>query len=276
MTQNGSTDSDSSKPGKRPDNTSRFGLRWIYAAGGALFLALLLVSIFHPHLTERVKFFTENALSLSVLVIILFQAYIYRRQWDAMRGQLDAMKEQGRVMSAALAQNERAVKAGEAQAVASQASAQAARDSVDTTKEAFYIAERAYIRIQGVKSIRLVAGSSPQIEVWLFNGGKTPAWDISGRTSFTFARELVEDYDFENEPLTPTKGGSTLLAGDRRIIRWRLDDHVVSEAEFDAIQSGALKFMVIGEYRYKDFWGKEQVYSYRGLYDPGRNDLNHY
>src|SRR5438270_10195275 len=81
-------------------------LRWVYIIGAVLLLALLLVSYLHPSMAERVKFFTVNALSLLVLVAIVVQAIIYRRQWtvmedqrSAMKGQLDAIERQAAIMS---------------------------------------------------------------------------------------------------------------------------------------------------------------------------------
>src|SRR6266478_816698 len=77
------------------------GLQWIFIRAFIAFLTLLLVSIFHPSMTERVKFFTVNALSLFVLAAIAVQALIYRkqsdtmeRQWKAMTDQLEAINKQ--------------------------------------------------------------------------------------------------------------------------------------------------------------------------------------
>src|SRR5438094_6873661 len=108
MPQNDQTNQDSNRPNKKNDSSSHAGLWWILIAGGIFLVALLVLNIFLPNLTERVKFFTVNALSLLVVAIIAVQAYIYRRQWgamerslertdkviDKMQGQLEAMKEQ--------------------------------------------------------------------------------------------------------------------------------------------------------------------------------------
>lgn len=70
------------------DSASHAGLWWILILGGLLLAALLFASILLPNLSERVKFFTVNAMSLSVLVAIVVQAYIYRRQWKVMTDSL--------------------------------------------------------------------------------------------------------------------------------------------------------------------------------------------
>jgi hypothetical protein len=73
--------------------TKPSGLRLIIVAGCILTFTLLFISVYLPNLTARVKFFTVNFLSLLVLAAIAVQAYIYKRQWDAMQGQLSVMQE---------------------------------------------------------------------------------------------------------------------------------------------------------------------------------------
>jgi|SRR5712692_7473039 len=89
MPQNDKANGDPSKTDKKDNRTSHAGLWWIVLAGGVLFLVLLFVSVYLPNLTERVKFFTVTALSLLVVVVIAVQAYIYRRQWEAMENQTE-------------------------------------------------------------------------------------------------------------------------------------------------------------------------------------------
>src|SRR5689334_6924184 len=61
--------------------------------GGILFGALLMVSVFAPNMSERIKFFTVNALSLLVLLAIAIQAFIYHQQREVMERQLKATEE---------------------------------------------------------------------------------------------------------------------------------------------------------------------------------------
>lgn len=69
-------------------------LRWTLIVGAVGLLILFIVSVYHPYLTERVKFLVGSILSLFVLLAVIVQAVIYRGQWNAMQGQLQAMKEQ--------------------------------------------------------------------------------------------------------------------------------------------------------------------------------------
>lgn len=60
--------------------------RILWGASGLLIV--LLVFTFTQR-TGRVPFFTQNFLSLVVLVVIAIQAYIYRGQWQAMQDSLE-------------------------------------------------------------------------------------------------------------------------------------------------------------------------------------------
>jgi hypothetical protein len=93
MQENSNAKGDSAKSDKNSKRTPHAWLRWILVAGAILFVALLFGSVFIPNLTERVKFFTANALSLSVLVAIIVQVYIYRRQWQMMERQNDIAQQ---------------------------------------------------------------------------------------------------------------------------------------------------------------------------------------
>jgi hypothetical protein len=168
MPQDNQTGNDSSEANKQEDSiphvtvrAKSFGLRWIIIGGCIATVALLLLSVFLPNLTERVKFFTVNFLSLLVLVIIAVQAYIYKRQWEAMQE--------------SLSQNERAVRASETQAIASQSSAKAAERMIEITQQAYIASERAYIGIREITMGSFSVGQIPTLNVTWYNGGKTPA-----------------------------------------------------------------------------------------------------
>jgi len=65
------------------------GLRWMVLAGGLLEVILALTCIFVPNMSERLKFFTPNALSILVILAIVVQIHIYREQWKVMKGSTD-------------------------------------------------------------------------------------------------------------------------------------------------------------------------------------------
>lgn len=122
----GHAKSDSAKGDKNGNHAPYGDLHRILIAGGFLFAGLLFGSIFIPNLTERVKFFTVNALSLLVFVAIVVQAHIYRRQWEVMKTQEGIL--------------ERQAKAFEAQVVAMQ-------ESMKIAQQTMIYAQRAYLAI---------------------------------------------------------------------------------------------------------------------------------
>lgn len=64
-------------------------LLWVLIGGGIALFGLLLLSIYLPNLTERVKFFTGNFLNLVVSLAVIAQVLIYRNQWHIERARID-------------------------------------------------------------------------------------------------------------------------------------------------------------------------------------------
>lgn len=101
MPENQEANSDTANPQNADKNPSHaahtpqkfvaVGLRRIILATLVGLGILIAVSIFLPNLKERVKFFSENALSLTVLAAIAVQTYINRKQWESMDRQVQIM-----------------------------------------------------------------------------------------------------------------------------------------------------------------------------------------
>lgn len=202
MQENNNPKGDSTKGDENGKRAPHTWLRWIFVAGGVFFVALLIGSIFIPNLTERVKFFTANVLSLSVLVAIIVQAYIYRRQWEMMREQRNTMNDQLAVMRASEDTLKRQADAFEAQVDVMNGQLEAMRrqqdqneraiktaeDGVAVSREAFYIGEAPYFGATkivfrwattmtntGTGAVQHETGQ-PELIITFMNGGKTPAW----------------------------------------------------------------------------------------------------
>jgi hypothetical protein len=156
------------------DHVLPVGLRRIVMFTGIALLILLVVSIFMPNLTERVKFFTANTLNLFLLLAVAVQAYIYRRQWEVMERQGKEIERQ---------------------------SEQAKRHTIDTL--------RAYISIRTV-----VPDLPRQILVEIVNFGQTPAHQVqfAHRVAVRTLREGPDEFSPESfdwgilpsAPLAPT------------------------------------------------------------------------
>jgi hypothetical protein len=120
MPENSNADGESDKT-KKNNNRAQHKVVWAIVAGGIIgVLVILFVSLFFPNLTERTKFFTTNALSALLLDVIIVQAYIYRKQWEAMREQRNTMNDQLSVMRASENTLKRQADAFDAQVAAMQ------------------------------------------------------------------------------------------------------------------------------------------------------------
>ncbi|HXQ72183.1 MAG TPA: hypothetical protein VN844_16930 [Pyrinomonadaceae bacterium] len=91
MPKNTQADSDQHKIDKKTEILDP-GMKRIFAFG-LVVLFLLLIFTFAQE-SGRIPFFTQNFLSLLVLVAIAIQAYIYRRQWEVMERQGNEIERQ--------------------------------------------------------------------------------------------------------------------------------------------------------------------------------------
>lgn len=80
---------DSEEPESGNSNRSPLGdMQGVCVAAIWVFIALLLVSIFWPSLTERTKFFTGNFFNLVIAFAVIAQVLVTRKQWIAMQDSL--------------------------------------------------------------------------------------------------------------------------------------------------------------------------------------------
>lgn len=218
---NSENDADNSDRNNQPAN---YKVVWaITVGGGILVLVILFVSIFWPHLAERTKFFTTNALSALVLVLIAIQSYIYTKQWEAMRGQLEELREQRESFKEQLSVMRNQARAAEEQArvlrslvhstddqlaVMRHSSYQtqtmiehnakavkAAQKQADTAEQAMIHAQRAYVTIPRGNVTTLEDGSQI-FNLELTNDGNTPAnhvfiFELAGYIEHTSPGEAV-------------------------------------------------------------------------------------
>lgn len=229
MPQNEQTSSDPNKADKNDERASHTGLGWIVLAGGILLLVLLFVSVYLPNLTERVKFFTVNALSLFVLVAIVVQAYIYRRQWDAMTEQAEIMRE-----------------------------------NLKETRNMFYMANRAYFGIVGVGLNDFGAGKLPNVVLKILDAGNTPAWKIRMHSRIDFTTEQLSYLTISDEVSTGIEMSPILPAKTDRefTIEAPQGTRPLNEHQVLGVSVGALNMFVRGEVIYEDISGEDQTFPF--------------
>ena len=234
MTQNEQPNGNSHKASNGHNNGGRVRRRrvWIVIFTGVLFayVALVLVSVYHPYLTERVKFGTETGLSLAILIFVIVQAFITNRQWQVMDGQLEAMQAQSALI----------------------------KQQVDLA----VINERAYLRLRSWEAPRF-EGSFLILGARIMNGGRTPAWEVCGHT------RVGVDYEPAPYPLVPSEDEESLLDAQPFLVIGASEDAMlpltplkVRDQQIRLVKDGHMKIFVDGVCRYLDSLGGKQFYTY--------------
>ena len=234
MPQNNQPNGDAQNADNDDDGTRDTWLFWFVLAGAVLFLALLVVSVYLPNLTERVKFFTANALSLLVLVAIVVQVYINRRQWDSMREQADIMRE-----------------------------------NIRETRDMFYMANRAYFGILGVGLNDFEAGKLPTVVLKVLNAGNTPAWRIRMHSRIDFTTKQLTYLTDANRPIAEMSPILPAKTDREFTIEAPAGTPALNQAQVLGVALGAVKLFVRGELIYEDISGDDQVFPFCLEYRKG-------
>lgn len=190
--------------------------------GGIVALVVLLVFSFAQR-AGRISFFTENLLSLLILVVITVQAYIYKRQWQvmerqgkAMQGQLETMNSQADTMKSSLELGQKNV--------------ETARDQMISTLRAYVSATgregagnnfRLTIENTGVTPARNVA-----VRYVLGQGFNAPHFSDAGADDFTYGGLLAPGRDFPLEVHGPelTPEVNQMMGSDPKFRLWFAGD----------------------------------------------------
>ncbi|MEK6408529.1 MAG: hypothetical protein AABN34_16500 [Acidobacteriota bacterium] len=162
MPKDNHNDGESSSNTKDNKHASDKGLWRIVGIMVLGFIILLAVSYYHPDMTERTKFAIGTVLAFFTLMAIVFQAYIYSRQWEAMR---DSLEENRKIVRIARSQVRQVYKQVDLM-----------RDSLEIARQDMVYAQRAYlaiceVRIDSFDQVRLF------FRLKFKNFGNTPAYD---------------------------------------------------------------------------------------------------
>jgi hypothetical protein len=241
---------------------------WSIIAGAIVVLILLFVSLFFPNLTERTKFFTTNALSALVLDVIIVQAYIYRKQWQAMREQRDAMKaqlgamhDQARSLKDTLvetrnliSQNERTIKAAER--------------SIQIAEKSMILAQRAWVTVTHGHIIQ-PATIDPTFELKITNSGNTPATQVQ-----ISARAQVrqnEPSDIDVIEISEASAEIGIIAPKEHVLRFVPTEQSISVDEKEWLQIMTARLYCWGIIRYVDIFDQERFtrFCFRQRTEPG-------
>lgn len=88
MVEGNQTSANTNQPNGGQNNGRPYrSMYWVYIIGAWAFFSLLLIAIFAPHMTERLKFFVTTLWVIVTAFAVIAQAVIYRKQWAIMERQ---------------------------------------------------------------------------------------------------------------------------------------------------------------------------------------------
>jgi len=159
---------------KKDQDLSKKEIKVIAAAGSGGFVFLFLVAwLLLPLSAKIIPFIVAGALPLFTLYAVIYQAIVYRRQWNAMRSalkqtdrvidrmqaQLSAIREQTTVMQDSLIEAQKMVRHSER--------------GVEIAEQSMKYAQRAFV------SITKKELSRSHFVIYVENSGNTPAREVS-------------------------------------------------------------------------------------------------
>jgi hypothetical protein len=160
-----------------------------FGVGGLVGLFLLAWLVL-PHSSNILPFMVASALPLFTLFAIIYQAVVYRRQWNAMQASLkqtdrviEKMDETLEEQRKLVVQNERAVKAAE--------------DSAKHAEESLRVSQRAYVGLKMRPTIEWTEeGDHPVVTLYFTNAGHTPAQrcELVFEYGFNSSATVFQDY----------------------------------------------------------------------------------
>ncbi len=251
MPQDDQTDQHGRAANHKDSRAAKFGLRLIVLAGSVFLTALLFVSIFHPNMSERVKFFTVTTLSLFVLVAVAVQAVIYRRQWGVMERQWIAMQRSLTQTDEMIEKMQGQLDVMREQSNASQITAKATEKSVQLAEQHAINTQRAYVLFRGA-GITENRWDEIAVLVDIVNSGNTPASNVQ-----IFANVDISDHVpiLNVNSIAWERGGGVLAPKERMTKTLRIEP---SEDQDNGRREETMYLYVWGAIRYKDIFDQNR------------------
>jgi hypothetical protein len=147
--------------------------------------------------------------------------------------------------------------------------AQTMQDTLKTTKDFFYIDNRAYMAVIDVEfeHKKLIVGKHSNIKAFILNGGKTPAYDVTARCRITVSSE--KNIEKENPKITDFKVSNFVVAG-KQVSTFAKSELVMYETMFSELKYKESTFYVFIDLFYKDFQKNNQTDTFKFQYDIDR------
>jgi hypothetical protein len=234
MPEDNKANSNESVQAKKDRKDSQRGLWIIIGVGAVILLAVVAVGSFFVD-SQKIRFITEFSLTVALATLVGVQAYIYKRQWEAMERQGTQIERQAEYTAQSLKSDR--------------------RHTIYTL--------RAYVNIASC-----LADFPEQIILEIKNFGQTPAHKVQFCSTITpgpsndppeaFVETL--DWNLPGASFPPTMS-----------IEKRLKIRTLSEKEIELLNDGQYRLYVVGAIRYEDIFRRVRYTRFSLYYSlPGR------
>ena len=211
-------------------------ITWLIGIGLFVWIVLLVVAIFHPGITARMKFASDSSLNLFIALAVIGQVIIY---WKM------------------ATQNERLIRASE--------------KSNEVAQEAFHAGEAPYFGIPQIEPIDLGPDPNryPKLKVVLLNGGKTPAWRIHTFVKWSLGHNPNTAESWTMKPDAHDMRNTFLPAGEAHHFLYTQEQAFIYDTErMQQVENDLLQLFVIVEVHYRDFRRVWHSQVFRAVWNP--------
>lgn len=246
MVESNQTPNDADQSNGGQNNGRPYGdMYWVYIIGAWALIGLLLVAIFWPGMTERLKFFVGTLWVLVTAFAVIAQAVIYRKQWAIMESGLKR----------------------------SDASIELSKQSIGFAEQSSIYANRAYV----VAKIRDIGerDDSFQFRLRIENSGNTPANDVVIAYSYGLREKAPHDKAPDSDMVVYDEGwteterlgliapnGSYHVISTPEVTFERMDVWNAEHKRFvrgvERFAAGELRFYCWGRIVYEDMFNRKR------------------
>jgi hypothetical protein len=290
MPEHDKMDADNQPKSGKDQKGSQRGLWLIIAAGFVAVVAVIFVGSFWISLVDRTRFITEFILTVALADLVAVQAYIYKKQWQAMDENIartdvviSKMGQQQATMEWQAEIAEIQTRLVEQQVGAMKEQLEAMRGQLDAMKEQATIMretlaqnqkqiemsetrERGYMGIGDMILSNLVVGGRPIVTIKWVNGGRTPVRNFRAIPFIVFGEKPISNkFHFIDDDFSAISG-SFFPVGAEREVKYEVSD-VINAEDWAKFERGKVQLFILGNFVYRDINGTQQVEAISAMYD---------
>jgi hypothetical protein len=167
---------------------------------------------------DWISFLMASLLNALIFMAIVFQAFIYSKQWDTMR---DSVKQ--------------------------------AERSAKIAEDAFYVGEAPYFGIAKIAPEGFSDNDAPLIKITFINGGKTPAWHVHTQAKAIVGQTPEDEQFYLLDPKWHDLENTFFTMGDCRTLEYQNDLFRYSSALEEKLLVKDVQIFLIIRIHYRDF-----------------------